>query len=249
MQLTALTNQGRERARNEDNCLARSSGDRALLVVADGMGGHRAGNVASALAVETAEHYWLAINEGAPLTLERARGLVSGLIIEANKAILAEAESSLDHQGMGTTLTAGLLAAGRLTIGHIGDSRAYLISNGRISLLTKDHSLLEQLIDSGQVSIEEAVNHPQRHVLTRALGSHLDPQADIDLVELELEPGSTLLLCTDGLTNMVGPEEILSMSQEYPEPDLLGEALIDLANARGGFDNITVVLACGIGEA
>lgn len=247
MQVVALTNRGLERPRNEDNCLARAAGDLALLVVADGMGGHQAGNVASAIAVDTAERVWQEFDHTALLSIGEARSLVSNLILDANEQILFEAGSKGERRGMGTTLTAALLSGRRLTIGHIGDSRAYLINGSRITLLTKDHSLLEKLIDSGEVDPAEAQNHPQRHILTRALGVALNPDLDIDLVELEVEADSTILLCTDGLTGLVRDEEILSLCLKQPEPQLLAEALINLANARGGYDNITVVLAAGIG--
>jgi len=245
LQVSGLTNQGLERSRNEDNCYARSDGDLALLVVADGMGGHRAGNVASSIAVEIAEETWQELGKAAPLPVGKARSLVRSLLARANRRILAESEKNPDNRGMGTTLTVGLLCGNRLTIGHVGDSRAYKIFDNNIYLLTKDHSLIEKLVDSGQVSPEDALNHPQRHVLTRALG--VGDELEIDITEQEVEPGSVLLLCTDGLTNMVRDDEILSFYNDNPDPDQLGSSLIDLANARGGYDNITVVIAAGIG--
>ncbi len=245
MQVAGLTNQGLERSRNEDNCYAKADGDLALLVVADGMGGHRAGNVASAIAVETAEETWQEMGKSASLPVGQARSLVEDLLVRANRKILAESEKYPDKRGMGTTLTAGLLCGNRLTIGHVGDSRAYKIYESKIFLLTKDHSLIEKLVDTGQVSPEEAVNHPQRHVLTRALG--VGSELEIDITEQEVETGSVLLLCSDGLTNMVRDEEILSFYNDNPDPDQFGSGLIELANARGGYDNITVVIASGIG--
>ena len=245
MQLAGLTNRGRERVRNEDNFFLKADSGFALLAVADGMGGHRAGNVASGLAVSTAEQLWDDLDRTVPLMPEKARAIMSTLILEANKLIFDEADHSSARQGMGTTLTSGLLYDNHLTISHIGDSRAYLVHDGKIKLLTRDHSLLEQLIESGQVKPEDANNHPQRHVLTRALGTSLDPE--IDITELDLEEGSILLFCTDGLTNLVNDNEILSLSLEMSDPHSLVESLIDLANSRGGYDNITVVIAIGIG--
>ena len=245
MQLAGLTNRGRKRVRNEDSYFLQADSDVVLIVVADGMGGHRAGNVASGLAVSTAERIWDDLNRTEPLTAESARAMISRLILDANRLILDEADRSAARQGMGTTLTSGLLCDNRLTIGHIGDSRAYLVHNGRIKLLTRDHSLLEQLIESGEVKPEEAHQHPQRHVLTRALGTTLDPQ--IDIAEFDLETGSVLLFCTDGLTNLVRDAEILALCLKESDPHSLAESLIDLANSRGGHDNITVVIATGIG--
>lgn len=245
MQVTGVTNKGKERLRNEDSCYAVQDSDLALLVVADGMGGHKAGNVASEIAVSTAEKYWKSINRDRPVNDQEAKDLVKNLIIEANQSVISEADSSSDKRGMGTTLTAGLLSGNRLTIGHIGDSRAYLVNNDRIELLTKDHSMLEQLIQSGQVKPEEAKNHPKRHVLTRALGASTKLQ--IDIIDYDIEPGSALLFCTDGLTNMVEESEILTVVTGQKDPQLQAESLIALANARGGHDNITVVIAADIG--
>jgi PPM family protein phosphatase len=245
LQVAGLTNRGKERARNEDSYFLQTGPAFALIVVADGMGGHRAGNVASGLAVSTAERYWDNLSPKTSLSEGKSCVLIKGLILEANKTILDEASISSARQGMGTTLTAGLICDNRLTIGHIGDSRAYLIDDGSIKLLTRDHSLIEQLVQSGQVKPEDAQNHPKRHVLTRALGTVADPE--IDLTELEIETGAALVFCTDGLTNMVNADEILALYRELPDPERLAHALIDLANERGGFDNITVVIATDIG--
>ncbi len=245
MHIAGLTNKGRERPRNEDNCFARADSRCALMVVADGMGGHRAGNVASDLAVSRAELFWDGLDHFVLPSAEEARKMLHRLIIDANEQVLSEANNCVERRGMGTTFTVGLLCGSHLTIGHIGDSRAYLISDGKIRLLTRDHSLLEQLIESGQVKPEEAKDHPQRHILTRALGISSDLQ--IDISEEEVEVGSVLIFCTDGLTNMVSDEEILEKVLEQSDPKLLAESLIELANSRGGFDNITVVAATGIG--
>jgi len=245
LQLAGLTNRGRERSRNEDSFFLNADTGIALLVVADGMGGHRAGNIASSLAVSSAEQLWGDLDRTGSITPKKARTIMCSLILNANNLIIDEADHSSARQGMGTTLTSGLLYENHLTIGHIGDSRAYLVCKDKIRLLTRDHSLLEQLIESGQVKPEEAHNHPQRHVLTRALGTVSDPE--IDIIDLELEAGSALIFCTDGLTNLVKDNEILALCQNESDPHTLAEALIDLANSRGGHDNITVVIAKGIG--
>lgn len=245
MQVASLTNRGKERARNEDSCFAVMEGNRALLVVADGMGGHRAGNVASDLTVKAAEEAWLRVKPNSLVPGEPSRKVIEEFILEANRQILNEADKKASQKGMGTTVTAALLCDRHLTIGHVGDSRAYEIKNNRIIPLTKDHSLLEKLVESGEISPEEARCHPQRHILTRALG--IDYEITVDICEEELESGSTILLCTDGLTNMVRDEEILSVVTEHIEPAKIAEVLIEMANERGGFDNITVVIATGIG--
>ncbi len=245
MLVAGLSNKGLERPRNEDSCFVKADSDIALMVVADGMGGHRAGNVASDLAISKAEKFWADFDRLNLTSAEEARKMINRLILDANEIVLSEASNSIECQGMGTTFTVGLLCGNRLTIGHIGDSRAYLINNGQIKLLTRDHSLLEQLIESGQVKPEEAKSHPQRHVLTRALGISSDLK--VDICEKDVQPDSILLFCTDGLTNMVSDDEILAAASEHSDPQLLAESLIELANSRGGFDNITVVAVTGIG--
>ncbi len=245
MLIAGLSNKGLERPRNEDSCFVKADSDIALMVVADGMGGHRAGNVASDLAVSSAEQFWVDFDRFNLNSAEETRKMINRLIIDANEKVLSEANSSSERRGMGTTFTVGLLCGNRLIIGHIGDSRAYLINNGQIKLLTRDHSLLEQLIESGQIKPEEAKNHPQRHVLTRALGISSDIK--VDICEKDVQAGSILLFCTDGLTNMVSDDEILAAASEHSDPQKLAESLIDLANSRGGFDNITVVVVTGIG--
>ena len=245
MQVYSLTSRGMERSRNEDSYFAETGPDSALLAVADGMGGHQAGNVASALAVDTARNLWDELNHDSSISAEQARSALENLVLDANRAIISEAAKTPSKKGMGTTLTAGLLRGTHLTIGHVGDSRAYRINNEDILLLTKDHSLLEELLDSGQIRPEEAGNHPQRHILTRAVG--IDSHLEVDVFEREIEPGSVLLFCTDGLTNQVDDEEIKAACLEYDDPQEMAETLIDLANDRGGHDNITVVIATGIG--
>ncbi len=245
MQVFSLTNQGMERPRNEDSCFAETGEDSALLVVADGMGGHQAGNVASAMAVDAARDFWHKLNEDSSLSDEQVRRALKKLILDANQAIITEAVKNSSKRGMGTTLTAGLLRGSSLIIAHVGDSRAYRIHNDDIELLTRDHSLLEELLEKGQINPEEAKNHPQRHILTRAVG--IDSHLEVDLYEKEVEPGSVLLFCTDGLTNQVDDGEIKDTCLEQKDPQKVAETLIDLANERGGHDNITVVIATGIG--
>lgn len=245
MQAVALTNQGLERSRNEDSCFAASNGENALLVVADGMGGHRAGNVASELVIKEAENAWLELGKCSAEKGTDIRKIIEDFIREANRLIIEEADQNPNQKGMGTTVTAAFLCGQNLTVGHVGDSRAYLISGEKITLITRDHSLPEQLIESGQITKEEARCHPQRHILTRALG--ISAKLTVDVIDEQVEQGSAVLLCTDGLTNMVRDEEILAMVNQYKDPQQIAEALIKQANQCGGVDNITVVIATGIG--
>jgi len=246
LQIIGLSDPGRERYRNEDSFLALKSGALCLLAVADGMGGHVAGDVASTLAISVLERSWNRLLLENRINPHQLSEIISNMIREANQAILAQSAGDAGKQGMGTTLTVGILSGLDLVLGHVGDSRAYLIAGDKIKLLTEDHSLLEQMIQQGSISPLEVQRHPQRHILTRALGTN---SAEIDLVETVLEEGASLLLCTDGLTSLVQDDEILAaILARQADPGLPAAALIQLANERGGHDNITVVLATGIGR-
>ncbi len=245
MEIAGLTNKGRERARNEDNLFIRQDKDLAMVAVADGMGGHLAGNVASSLAVAAAENFWNNLTRESIKQIHEIPSLMVDMVAHANDTILEEANRNPEKRGMGTTLTTGLLFNNYLVISHIGDSRAYLVEDNSIHLLTKDHSLVEELIKTGEVKPEDVPNHPQRHILTRALGTM--PEPDIDITEMEVHPGSILFLCTDGLTNLVSDQEILNHTLHEEDPNVLAEQLINLANSRGGYDNITVIVVTGIG--
>jgi protein phosphatase len=193
------------------------------------MGGHRAGEVASATALEALR---AAVASG-----ESLRDAIEG----ANEAVLEKSESDRELHGMGTTLTAGMLAGkGLLTVGHVGDSRAYLIRDGEISQITADHSLVEEMVRGGELTPEQAEVHPQRSIITRALG--IDAEVDVDLYPIELQAGDRILLCSDGLTTMLRPEEIANIFGREPDPGRAAQLLVDAANAAGGEDNITAVI-------
>lgn len=247
MQVVGLSHPGRERSRNEDSFLVRSGSACSLFAVADGMGGHVAGDVASTLAVSVLERCWDGLLRENPMPYNQLAGIIKKMMTEANQSIFTQSAADAAKQGMGTTLTVGMLSGLNLVLGHVGDSRAYLIEEGGIKLLTEDHSLLEQLIQQGSVFPEEVQGHPQRHILTRALGTTAG--VEIDLVETELKEGSVLLLSTDGLTTLVQDDEILDIIlTRQNDLALTAASLINLANERGGYDNITVVLATGIGR-
>lgn len=236
---TAASDRGRVRPANEDSCL--EAPERGLFAVADGMGGHAGGEVASRIAVETLDR----LGSGRPTPSEE---WMRQAIAEANRAILEQAARSAALRGMGTTLTAVVVGeAGRATIGHVGDSRAYLLRSGRLALLTCDHTVAQRYVDEGRLGPVEARVHPMRHLLTRALGARRRVEADV--VKTELEPGDLLLLCSDGLTGMVPDadlEALLSRGEPLPE---LARRLVEAANLRGGEDNVTVVLVRFMGEA
>jgi len=223
------TDPGRVRRRNEDSFVL----DPPLFAVADGMGGAQAGEVASRLTAAAFREY----HEADDLAPD---GRVQAIIQEANRRIYERARSDSEVSGMGTTVTAALLTGGRVTLGHVGDSRAYRIRNGALDQLTEDHSLVGDLMRSGRLTPEEAEEHPQRSVITRALGT--DPEVDVDTVTVDAEPGDLFLLCSDGLTTMVGDDDILGIVAAAPTLDDAARELVRAANTGGGEDNVTVVL-------
>jgi PPM family protein phosphatase len=227
LQVAGLTDPGRRRRHNEDAYVC----EPPLFAVADGMGGAQAGELASGLAA-------------AALREDQAGGAgeerVDELIQEANRRVYRRQAEDASASGMGTTMTVALVEDGRVAIGHVGDSRAYLIRNGSLEQLTEDHSLVAELVRSGKLSPEEAEGHPQRSVITRALGT--DPDVDVDTFSVETKPGDLFLLCSDGLTSMVDDGAILG-EVERSRGDLksAAKALVRAANKGGGEDNITVV--------
>ncbi|MDQ3944832.1 MAG: Stp1/IreP family PP2C-type Ser/Thr phosphatase [Actinomycetota bacterium] len=230
----AKTDVGRGRPANEDTFLVNHE-DR-LYAVADGMGGHRAGEVASATAIDALQ---AAFADGA--SLDQA-------VEEANAAVYEKASANLDMRGMGTTLTAAVLLDDRhALLGHVGDSRAYLMRDGGVTQITEDHSLVEQLVREGRLSPEEAADHPQKAIITRALG--IDPDVEVDTYPIDLRPGDRLLLCSDGLTNMLNDAAIARVLRRQPDPQEAAEQLVDMANEAGGDDNITVVVIDALGDS
>jgi protein phosphatase len=226
---SGLTDPGRQRRRNEDAFVC----EPPLFAVADGMGGAQAGELASRLAVSALRDYHAADHLDPE---ERLRAVVR----EANRRVFERAAADTLAQGMGTTVTAALVEGSRVTVGHVGDSRAYLLRHGALSQLTDDHSLVADLVRSGRLSPQEAETHPQRAVITRALG--VDQDVDVDAFTVRAAPGDVLLLCSDGLTTMVSDAEIGRIVRESASLDAAARTLVDAANRRGGEDNVTVVL-------
>jgi protein phosphatase len=222
------TNAGRKRRRNEDAFVIQPP----LFAVADGMGGAQAGEIASRLAAEALRE------EGGNGDGEER---VTSLVREANRRVYERSRTDRSASGMGTTVTAALLEGSIVHIAHVGDSRAYLIRNGLLEQLTDDHSLVAELMRDGKLSQEEAEAHPQRSVITRALGT--DPDVDVDAFPVEAHPGDLFLLCSDGLTTMVEDTAILRIVEEHRgDLDRAAKTLVGAANSAGGEDNITVVL-------
>ena len=203
-----------------------------LLVVADGIGGQEAGEVASRIAVETME-------DTAPMFFDVEQ---LGTAVEyANQAVLDGVASGRGRPGMGTTLTAAVIEGDKLAVAQVGDSRAYRYRDGRLEQLTHDHSLVAAMVESGQLTEEEAREHPSRSIITRALGS--DPDMKPDLFEFDLKKGDRVLLCSDGLSSMVTDQRIANVLSKKPNPQEAADELVEVAKDAGGLDNITVIVA------
>jgi len=200
-----------------------------IVGVADGMGGHVAGEVASSVALGAAT----APPAGDPIG-------VRDRVLAGNAAVLAAADADAHLRGMGTTMTLGEFGAdGLLQIGHVGDSRAYLLREGRLTLLTTDHTVVEELVELGQITRQAAETHPRRHLLTRSLGLG---DVEVDEVTVDLQPHDRVMLCSDGLTEMVDEGAIRRLLVEHDQPEAAVWALIEAANGAGGVDNTTVAV-------
>lgn len=219
---------GRQRRANEDSFFVRAP----LFVVADGMGGAQAGEVASRLAAETFAGGLP--DDGTPEQRLEVR------VRDANTRIHAVSQEDRALNGMGTTLTAAYLDGDELSLAHVGDSRAYLLRDGELTRLTRDHTLVDELVRRGELTEQEAAEHPQRSIITRALGP--EPDIDIDLHTHRMQAGDLLLLCSDGLTGMISEDEVAGILGGAGSLGDAGRALVHAANEAGGRDNITVVL-------
>jgi serine/threonine protein phosphatase PrpC len=225
----AKSDVGRVREGNEDSYLV----DDPLFAVADGMGGHLAGDVASSTAVEVIAAAAQSADGGDPDSL-------AVLVRDANAAIFRKAQADTALRGMGTTCTLLMIQDRRGHLAHVGDSRAYLLRDGELSQLTEDHSLVGRMVKEGRLSAQEAENHPQRSIITRALG--VDSDVEVDLVTVELNEEDRILLCSDGLTSMVDDDRIKEVLGRTPDPQRAADELVSVANEAGGEDNVTVVL-------
>ena len=223
---TVVSHTGRKRRRNEDAYVF----EPPLFAVADGMGGARAGDLASRLAAA-------AVRAGEVDGNGKER--VVSLIQQANSSVYKRSNEDAEAAGMGTTMTVALVEDSVVTFGHVGDSRAYILREGVLEQLTEDHSLVAELVRVGKLSPEEAESHPQRSVVTRILGT--DPDVDVDTFTVDGRPGDVFLICSDGLTTMIGDDDIGRVLTERSSLDDAAKELVQLANKAGGEDNITVV--------
>lgn len=239
MEIGVKTSRGRIREINQDFYYISDGLDYPLFIIADGMGGHKAGEVASKMAVEIISSTLERDISKLKLKDDYIVKSIKDSIWRANEEIYKKAQESQECHGMGTTVTLAWDIRDKIYIGHVGDSRAYILRNKELVQITEDHSLVEELIKNGSISREEARYHPQKNVITRAVGTSEDIRVDI-IVKEKLE-GDILLLCTDGLTNMLNDEEIKELLLVNEDIQKACDYLVQRSNDKGGFDNISVV--------
>lgn len=242
MRVYCETNKGLMRENNEDNLIVEESDRFNLYAVADGMGGHKAGEVASSIAIDTIRDYF---KESIKSEEFKVPSFIIKSIEEANNKIREVAINKNEYAGMGTTITMAVVDLTYKTayIGNVGDSRAYIISNNEIKQITDDHTYVNELLKTRKITCDEAKHHPKRNVITRAVGSEEYVHADI--FEIELLDNDVILLCTDGLTTHISDENILNTIKDYGCSESV-QRLIKLANDNGGTDNITIIIVDNI---
>jgi PPM family protein phosphatase len=242
-----VTDLGRVRSNNED--AFRIVEPLNLFILSDGMGGEAHGEIASSLAVDTIEKICSASKVDFGVTLTGTAGenwseptrVLQNAVFQANFSIYQSSQEHPEQRGMGATLTAGWIEGSKLSLAHVGDSRAYLLRTGNLQQLTNDHSLVAEQVRRGIITPLQAEESEMQSVLLRALGAH--PEVDVDVDEFDLFPRDVLLLCSDGLTRMVTEPEIAGTLQAETDPEKAAQKLVDLANERGGLDNVTVIVA------
>ncbi|WP_416198091.1 MAG: PPM-type phosphatase domain-containing protein [Sporanaerobacter sp.] len=241
MQIGVCSDIGKTRENNQDSYFYSQRRDFPLFIVADGMGGHKAGEIASCMAVEIVRDFFL--DKRKQNLLDNEENLISFIkesIYEANEKIYKRAISNEQFNGMGTTLTMAYFLNDKIFIGHVGDSRAYLIRDNELLQLTDDHSLVAELVKKGSISKEEAQYHPQRNIITRAVGT--SEEIDIDIKFVKIKNNDIVLMCTDGLTSMIKEDEIKNLLLSEDNMQQLCNNLIKRANDLGGLDNITAIV-------
>ena len=235
--VAARTDTGRVRKGNEDTLHADANAHRGIFIVADGMGGHAAGEIASEMAVQVVSRDLTELND---LEVEGALEQVGEALRDANRAVFERTRRELEKTGMGTTVSALLLSDTHYIIGHVGDSRIYLVREGEMTQLTRDHSLVQEQVDAGLLTPEQARRHPQSNVITRCVGMADDIEPDV--MEGEARMGDCFLLASDGLTGMVEDRRIHQLLTSRAAPARIVDALIYEANNNGGNDNITAIV-------
>lgn len=235
--VSARTDTGRLRKGNEDNLYADANEYRGLFIVADGMGGHAAGEVASQMAVDLISSELADLND---LTTPEAGPLVSRTLQLANRQVFQRTMREIEKTGMGSTASALLLSDSRYLIGHVGDSRIYLVRQGEMRQLTRDHSLVQEQVDAGIITAEQARHHPQSNVITCCIG--MSSEIDPDIITGDTQAGDVFLLASDGLTGMVEDRRLEQLLLSRATPERIVNAMIADANNNGGIDNITAIV-------
>ena len=239
MIVSAISDIGTKREKNEDAMYASEDKDLPLYIVADGMGGHNAGDIASNMAVDIIKEKFLSDKESLN-SPRKIKKFIKNVLIEANEIIYEKSVNELNCEGMGTTVVLGYYYDNKVYIGHVGDSRVYIIRNNNMAQITEDHTLVNELIKKGSITESQALNHPQRNIITQALGTSIDIEIDLDTVEFT--SGDLLLLCTDGLYNMLEEKIILETLTKSRCLDEGTRTLVNMANENGGMDNITIII-------
>lgn len=239
MEIGVKTSKGKIREINQDSYYISADENCPLFIIADGMGGHKAGEVASKLAVEIISSSFENQIKNIEMDDNSIINAIKNSIWRANDEIYRKSIENEEYSGMGTTVTMAYETNGNIFIGHVGDSRAYLLRDNTLYQITKDHSLVEELVKNGTITREEARFHPQKNIITRAVGTN--KEVEIDLIVKERTKGDILLLCTDGLTNMLNDEEIKELLIINDDMQKACELLVQLSNEKGGLDNISVV--------
>lgn len=239
MLVYALTDKGNVRENNEDSYFISTDERIKLFIVADGMGGCNGGEVASRYTIEVITKYFFSNYSSCNKNDNSIKKFIEDAVRSANSHVFNKSFSNIDLTGMGTTLTLLLIENKKFFIGHIGDSRAYLIRGDKLMQITEDHSYVEELVKLGRITHEEARNHPQKNIITRALG--IDEEIEVDIFTGDVFENDVFLLCTDGLTNMLTDDLILKEFNSSESIDKACDNLIKMAKQNGGFDNITIV--------
>lgn len=244
MEYFGITDVGSVREMNEDTYFIKEYGDALLLAVFDGMGGAKAGETASAMARDEVEKYFDGFfREGGRTEPAAIQAALASAADRANFKIFSLATSDAEYEGMGTTMVAALWIRDKVYIAHVGDSRAYLIDKDGAMQITRDHSFVQYLVDIGKLTPEEAKNSTKKNIITRAVGVDKEVSVDVSVLEKKQYKGKTLLLCSDGLSGYLDAPKLAALRREFPENDAFGEKLVAEANAAGGSDNITAVIA------
>ncbi len=239
MEIGACSDIGKVRDLNEDSFFIPDS-DLKLFIIADGMGGHNAGEVASKIAIDSIKAFLTKnLGQSGNTSEDFIQSTLKEAIVHANRLIYLKSLEEEKYKGMGTTLTV-MLVLSKIFIGHVGDSRAYLLKDNKAFQITQDHSLVAELVRNGSITESEAKIHPQRNIITRALGT--EENIIVDLYTLDIEKNNIIILCTDGLSNLVNMDEVKEIVEGSKSVEDGCQNLISLANERGGYDNITVLI-------